>query len=34
MMTRVLPANFGPLKGANAAARITGPCGEIMGFWW
>ncbi len=33
MMTRVLPANFGPLKQANANARITGPCGETMEFW-
>ncbi|MFA5074174.1 MAG: P-loop NTPase [Nitrospirota bacterium] len=32
-MTRVVPANFGPLKGANASARITGPCGDTMEFW-
>jgi Mrp family chromosome partitioning ATPase/predicted Fe-Mo cluster-binding NifX family protein len=30
---RQLPANFGPLKGANANARITGPCGDTMEFW-
>lgn len=31
--TRQLPVNFGPLKGANANARITGPCGDTMEFW-
>jgi len=31
--SRVLPANFGPLRGANANARITGPCGDTMEFW-
>ncbi len=31
--TRQLPANFGPLKGANGNARITGPCGDTMEFW-
>ncbi|MBP8259939.1 MAG: P-loop NTPase [Verrucomicrobia bacterium] len=31
--TRQLPANFGPLKGAQAHARITGPCGDTMEFW-
>ncbi len=30
---RLLPANFGPLKGANGGARITGPCGDTMEFW-
>jgi len=30
---RVLPANFGPLRGANGNARITGPCGDTMEFW-
>ncbi len=30
---RVVPANFGPLRGANANARITGPCGDTMEFW-
>jgi len=30
---RSLPAGFGPLKGANANARITGPCGDTMEFW-
>ena len=31
--SRNLPANFGPLKGANANARFTGPCGDTMEFW-
>jgi nitrogen fixation NifU-like protein len=30
---RIVPANFGPLRGANANARITGPCGDTMEFW-
>lgn len=30
---RQLPGNFGPLKGANANARLTGPCGDTMEFW-
>jgi hypothetical protein len=30
---RSLPANFGPLKGANANARLTGPCGDTMEIW-
>jgi len=30
---RSLPAGFGPLKGANANARITGPGGDTMEFW-
>ncbi|EKE00912.1 MAG: nitrogen-fixing NifU protein [uncultured bacterium] len=33
MMTKELPLNFGPLKGANANARLTGPCGDTMEFW-
>jgi len=33
MMTKELPLNFGPLKGANANARIIGPCGDTMEFW-
>lgn len=28
-----MPANFGPLKGANANARVLGPCGDTMEFW-
>lgn len=28
-----VPGNFGPLRGANANARITGPCGDTMEFW-
>jgi len=30
---RIVPANFGPLRGANGDARITGPCGDTMEFW-
>jgi Mrp family chromosome partitioning ATPase len=30
---RELPANFGPLKGASANARVLGPCGDTMEFW-
>jgi nitrogen fixation NifU-like protein len=30
---RIMPANFGPLRGANGNARITGPCGDTMEFW-
>jgi Mrp family chromosome partitioning ATPase len=28
-----LPGVFGPLRGANGNARITGPCGDTMEFW-
>jgi len=31
--TRLVPLNFGPMKGANGNARITGPCGDTMEFW-
>ncbi len=31
--SRKLPINFGPLRGANGNARITGPCGDTMEFW-
>ena len=31
--TRVLPANFGPLRGAGGNARVTGPCGDTVEFW-
>jgi ATP-binding protein involved in chromosome partitioning len=31
--SRVIPQNFGPLKGANGNARMTGPCGDTMEFW-
>jgi ATP-binding protein involved in chromosome partitioning len=31
--SRQLPTNFGSLKGAQANARITGPCGDTMEFW-
>jgi len=30
---RVVPPNFGPLRDANANARVTGPCGDTMEFW-
>jgi len=30
---RVVPANFGPLRGASGNAHITGPCGDTMEFW-
>lgn len=30
---RARPARFGPLKGSNGNARITGPCGDTMEFW-
>lgn len=28
-----VPEVFGPLRGANGNARITGPCGDTMEFW-
>lgn len=31
--TRTVPLNFGPLRGADGNARITGPCGDTMEFW-
>lgn len=31
--TKELPVNFGSLRGANANAKITGPCGDTMEFW-
>jgi Mrp family chromosome partitioning ATPase len=30
---RVIPANFGPMRGFNAHARIEGTCGDTMEFW-
>ncbi len=30
---KMLPMNFGPLKGANGNAKFTGPCGDTMEFW-
>lgn len=33
LATKELPFNFGPLRGANANARIKGPCGDTMEFW-
>ncbi len=31
--TRTVPTNFGPMRGANGNARVTGPCGDTMEFW-
>lgn len=31
--TITVPEIFGPLRGANGNARITGPCGDTMEFW-
>lgn len=31
--SRQVPSNYGPLRGANANARITGPCGDTMEIW-
>ncbi len=28
-----LPADFGPMHGADGHARITGPCGDTMEYW-
>lgn len=33
IMIKELPLNFGPLKNANANAKVTGPCGDTMEFW-
>ncbi|MGL4369775.1 MAG: iron-sulfur cluster assembly scaffold protein [Spirochaetota bacterium] len=33
MPTRTVPINFGPLKGHDGNARLTGPCGDTMEFW-
>lgn len=30
---RLVPANFGPLRGANGNARLVGSCGDTMEFW-
>ncbi len=30
---RCVPRNFGPLRNANANARLKGPCGDTMEFW-
>lgn len=30
---KIVPKQFGPLKGANGNARILGPCGDTMEFW-
>jgi Mrp family chromosome partitioning ATPase len=31
---RTVPLNFGPLRGAAGNARVTGPCGDTMEFWF
>ena len=31
--TKVVPENFGPLRGSNGNARLKGPCGDTMEFW-
>jgi ATP-binding protein involved in chromosome partitioning len=31
--TKTVPLRFGPLKWAQAHARLTGPCGDTMEFW-
>ncbi|MHC1692395.1 MAG: P-loop NTPase [Sphaerochaetaceae bacterium] len=30
---REVPRNFGPLRGANGNARLTGSCGDTVEFW-
>ena len=30
---RKVPANFGPIKGADSNVRRTGPCGDTVEFW-
>ena len=30
---RTVPANYGPMRGFNAHARIEGTCGDTMEFW-
>jgi Mrp family chromosome partitioning ATPase len=33
MEMRAVPVHFGPLRGANGNARLTGPCGDTMEYW-
>ncbi len=33
MEGKYTPLSFGPLKGADGNARLTGPCGDTMEFW-
>jgi len=30
---RIVPSTFGPLRGADISARLTGPCGDTMEIW-
>ncbi|BDU77318.1 iron-sulfur cluster assembly scaffold protein [Mesoterricola sediminis] len=30
---RIVPANFGPLRGHHAHARVEGSCGDTMEMW-
>jgi nitrogen fixation NifU-like protein len=30
---RIIPANFGPMRGFSTHARIEGSCGDTMEFW-
>ena len=30
---RIVPANYGPMRGFNAHARIEGTCGDTMEYW-
>ncbi len=34
LITKRVPFNFGPQRGAQANARLTGPCGDTMEFWF
>ena len=33
MGSRIVPANFGPMRGANAHGKYNGPCGDTMEIW-
>jgi len=33
VQVKAVPVNFGPLRGADGHARLTGPCGDTMEFW-
>lgn len=33
IQVKAVPYNFGPLRGAQGNARLTGPCGDTMEFW-
>lgn len=34
LITKRVPFNFGPQRGAHAHAKLTGPCGDTMEFWF